>query len=416
MQNVYRHTLHACYLGYITQAIVNNLAPLLFIIFQTEYSLTFEQIGRLILLNFCVQIAADFLSMKYVDRIGYRKSAVLAHAFSAAGLIGLAQLPRLMPDPYWGLCAAVMLYALGGGIIEVIISPIVDSLPGKEKEAAMSLLHSFYCWGQVAVVVITTLLLKGFGGGFWYLLPCLWALLPLGNLCLFLRVPLRKTVSEEERTSLKHLFSSRGFLIALILMMCAGASELSMSQWSSIFAEKGLRVPKVMGDLLGPCMFAVLMGIGRTIYGILGSRMPLHPSLAVSGLLCVISYLLTVLSFNPYLSLFGCALCGLSVALMWPGTFSLTAAAFPKGGTAMFALLAVMGDVGCAVGPWITGAISDLILTFDRALEFGARHGLNADQLGLRTGLLFAALFPLILLLGVFLLNRLPGAGKRGAS
>lgn len=351
MRSIYKHTLRACYLGYITQAIVNNLAPLLFVIFQTEYKLSFEMIGRLILLNFCVQIGADFLSMKYVDRIGYRKSAVIAHAFSAAGLIGLGILPKVLPDPYLGLCAAVVLYAMGGGIIEVIISPIVDSLPGEEKESAMSLLHSFYCWGQVGVVVITTLLLQWIGGGFWFLLPCIWAILPLYNLFKFLRVPLRRTVSEEERTSLKHLFSSRGFLIALVLMMCAGASELSMSQWSSIFAEKGLRVPKVMGDLLGPCMFALLMGIGRTIYGILGSRMPLKPSLAVSGLLCVISYLLTVLAGNPYVSLFGCALCGFSVALMWPGTFSLTAAAFPKGGTAMFALLAVMGDIGCAVGP-----------------------------------------------------------------
>ncbi len=406
MRHIYRHTLRACYLGYITQAIVNNLAPLLFIIFQTEYKLSFEMIGRLILLNFCVQIFADFLSMKYVDRIGYRKSAVIAHAFSAAGLIGLGILPKLLPDPYLGLCAAVVLYAMGGGIIEVIISPIVDSLPGEEKESAMSLLHSFYCWGQVGVVVITTLLLKLIGGPLWYLLPCCWALLPLYNLFKFLRVPLRKTVSEEERTSLKHLFSSHGFLIALILMMCAGASELSMSQWSSIFAEKGLRVPKVMGDLLGPCMFAVLMGIGRTIYGILGSRMPLKPSLAVSGLLCVISYLLTVLAQNPYLSLFGCALCGLSVALMWPGTFSLTSAAFPKGGTAMFALLAVMGDVGCAVGPWITGVVSDFILKIDHIVEFGAKHGLDADQLGLKSGLLVAGLFPLVLLLGVLLLKQ----------
>ena len=412
MRSIYKHTLLACYLGYITQAIVNNLAPLLFVIFQTEYKLSFEMIGRLILLNFCVQIGADFLSMKYVDRIGYRKSAVIAHAFSAAGLIGLGILPKVLPDPYLGLCAAVVLYAMGGGIIEVIISPIVDSLPGEEKESAMSLLHSFYCWGQVGVVVITTLLLQWIGGGFWFLLPCIWAILPLYNLFKFLRVPLRRTVSEEERTSLKHLFSSRGFLIALVLMMCAGASELSMSQWSSIFAEKGLRVPKVMGDLLGPCMFAFLMGIGRTIYGILGSRMPLKPSLAVSGLLCVISYLLTVLAGNPYVSLFGCALCGFSVALMWPGTFSLTAAAFPKGGTAMFALLAVMGDIGCAVGPWITGVVSDFVLSLEQMVEFGARNGLDADQLGLKSGLLVAGFFPLILLLGVFLLKKNPQHAK----
>lgn len=389
MRYTYKHTLRACYLGYITQAIVNNLAPLLFIIFQNQYHISFEMIGRLILINFGTQIVADILSVKYVDRIGYRKAAVMAHIFCSIGLMSLGVLPLIMPVPYMGLVIAVMIYAIGGGIIEVLVSPIVEFLPGDEKASAMSLLHSFYCWGQVGVVLLTTLLLKVIGSSYWFVLPILWAFIPLYNIKNFLKVPIIEPHEDAPTMSIGELLSTRGFMIALLLMLCAGASEITMSQWSSLFAEKGLQVPKVVGDLLGPCFFAVLMGIGRSIYGIWGHKINLNRALMASGILCVICYAVTIFVQNPLISLLGCAVTGLSVSLMWPGTFSVTSATYPMGGTAMFGMLAIFGDIGAAVGPWIAGVVSDAV------------------GLGLKAGLLVAIVFPVILVIGVMLLKKL---------
>lgn len=389
MRYTYKHTLRACYLGYITQAIVNNLAPLLFIIFQNQYHISFEMIGRLILINFGTQIVADILSVKYVDRIGYRKAAVMAHIFCSIGLMSLGVLPLIMPVPYMGLVIAVMIYAIGGGIIEVLVSPIVEFLPGDEKASAMSLLHSFYCWGQVGVVLLTTLLLKVIGSSYWFVLPILWAFIPLYNIKNFLKVPIIEPHEDAPTMSIGELLSTRGFVIALLLMLCAGASEITMSQWSSLFAEKGLQVPKVVGDLLGPCLFAVLMGIGRSIYGIWGHKINLNRALMASGILCVICYAVTIFVQNPLISLLGCAVTGLSVSLMWPGTFSVTSATYPMGGTAMFGMLAIFGDIGAAVGPWIAGVVSDAV------------------GLGLKAGLLVAIVFPVILVIGVMLLKKL---------
>jgi fucose permease len=398
----FRDTLHACYIGYISQAIVNNLAPLLFIIFQTRFDLNYEQVGRLILINFGTQIAADFIAVKFADRMGYRTGAVLAHLFCAVGLILLGILPLLLPSAYVGLVIAVVVYALGGGFIEVLISPIVESLPGDAKASAMSLLHSFYCWGQMLVVLFSTLALWGLGNDLWYILPIIWAVIPLYNLFRFLKVPFMPPIPEEKLMSGKSLFGSKMFWLALLLMLCAGASELSISQWSSLFAEKGLGVSKVLGDLLGPCLFAVFMGAGRAAYGIWGQRIHLRHALLVCGGLCVVCYLITVFSPYPVFSLLGCAFCGLSVSLMWPGTFSMTAKMFPAGGTVMFGMLAVFGDIGAAVGPWAAGVVSDWSQNSALLQRLSVQTGQELSQLGLKCGLFFAIVFPLILLIGVF--------------
>lgn len=399
----YKHTIHSCYLGYITQAITNNLAPLLFVVFRDEFGISLEMIGRLILVNFGTQIAADFLTIRYADRLGHRRSVLLAQALSAAGLVCLSLLPRLMPGtPYAALTIAVVVYALGGGILEVLVSPIVDSLPGDAKASAMSLLHSFYCWGQVGVVLLSTLFIKIFGASNWPLLPLLWAAVPIYNFFRFTRSPLLPPVPEGLRTPLKELFRAPFFVAALFLMLCAGSSELTMSQWSSFFAEKGLGVPKIVGDLLGPCLFALFMGLGRAAYGIFGQKIPLKGAMLASGALCVACYATTVFAPWPILSLSGCALCGLSVSLMWPGTFSLSSAAFPKGGTAMFGLLAVFGDFGASLGPWIAGAAADLA-TADK-------EGL-AETYGLKVGLGAAMIFP-VLLFAIVALSRRPARAK----
>ena len=402
----YKSTLYACYLGYITQAIVNNLAPLLFVIFHDNFGISFEKIGRLILINFTTQIITDILAIKYVDRIGYRIAAVLAHFFAFLGLVGLGVLPILFPSPYIGLAISVIIYAIGGGLIEVIISPIVESLPGDAKASAMSLLHSFYCWGQLAVVIISTLIIKAFGNGIWNLLPILWSMIPAYNLFKFLRVPLMPIVSDEEKMPIKRLLSSHLFIIALVLMMSAGASELTMSQWSSLFAEKGLKVSKVVGDLLGPAFFAFFQATGRTVYGIWGHKIDLRKALMASSILCVLCYGTTVFVQAPIIALLGCALCGLSVSLMWPGTLSLSAEKFSNGGTAMFGMLAVFGDIGASFGPWMAGLVSDLAQKSNRLLAMGHTVNLDPEQLGLKAGLFTAMIFPVIMLLGISFMRK----------
>lgn len=407
----FKNTVFACYRGYITQGIVNNLSPLFFVLFQNKFGISYSLISALILCNFVTQVITDMLSVKYVDRIGYRKSAVIAHALAFLGLVMQGTLPNVLPAPYVGLVLATIVNGVGGGLIEVIISPIVDSCPGDAKASAMSLLHSFYCWGQVGVVLITTLLLRLIGEDLWFILPILWSLLPLYNLFRFLKVPLMPTVSEEEKTPLKTLFTSKIFLVALLLMLCAGASELAMSQWSSLFAERALGVTKVIGDLLGPCLFAVFMGIGRTIYGVWGEKIHLTGAMVFCAALCILCYLGTALFENPWLSLLSCALCGFSVSLMWPGTFSLTSAAYPKGGTAMFGILAVLGDVGCSVGPALMGAVSGAVS--GNAKIAASFPNLTADQLGLKSGMLFSAVFPAFILIGVLLLTRFHKAANK---
>ncbi len=394
MSLTYRHTKYASYLGYITQAIINNLAPLLFVTFNTSFGISLEKIGLLVSVNFGVQILVDLLSVRYIDRIGYRTGAVAAHVCATVGLVALGVLPTIMADKYAALLIAITLNAIGGGLTEVLISPIIESLPGDEKASAMSLLHSFYCWGHMAVVILSTAYFVTAGLENWRYLPLLWALVPLFNALFFAKVPLRVLVEEEKRVPVKKLFSSGIFWLFLMLMICAGASEQAMSQWTSLFAESGLKVSKTMGDLLGPCMFALMMGISRLLYGIFGARLNIRHGLELSAGLCILSYLVAVLSPWAIVSLVGCALCGFSVGLMWPGTFSLAARDYAAGGTAMFALLALAGDVGCSVGPGTVGVVS------------GWFEALRAESEALKIGLGVAIGFPILMLLGVIFLGK----------
>lgn len=390
----WRHTQYASYLGYITQAIVNNLAPLLFLIFQEVYRIPLEQITLLVTVNFCVQLSVDMLSTRFVDKIGYRPCIVAAHFFAAAGLAGLGVFPRLLPDPFVGLLAAVFLYAIGGGLIEVLVSPIVEACPTENKASVMSLLHSFYCWGSVGVILLSTLFLGAFGKGAWTVLALLWALLPLFNAFWFWRVPIARLTEEGEALPLGKLFSQKLFWIFAALMVAAGACELSMSQWASAFAESGLGVSKTVGDLAGPCFFAVLMGCARVVYAKVGHKLNLLNAQCMCGLLCVAAYLLAALSPVPVLALLGCGLCGFSVGILWPGTFSVAARYLPKGGTAMFALLALFGDLGCTGGPTLVGFVSG---------AFGGE---------LKMGLLAAVVFPVFLILAVLVCKRTLAGGK----
>ena len=354
----YTHTILASYLGYITQAVVNNFAPLLFLTFRSQMGLTLEQITLLTTLNFSIQLLVDFLSVKVVDRIGYRPCVVAAHLFSAAGLSALAFLPQLLGNAYAGLMLAVTLYAMGGGLIEVLVSPIVEACPTDKKEAAMSLLHSFYCWGHVAVVLVSTAFFQLAGIGNWRIMACLWALLPLVNALYFSQVPIRRVVDPQRQLSVRSLFGQKLFWLLLLMMVCAGAAEQGMSQWASVFAESGLGVSKTIGDLAGPCGFALLMGTSRALYGKFSERLPLRAAMTASAVMCIVCYAIASWSGSPVLALVGCALCGFSVGIFWPGTFSTAVPAIPGGGTAMFALMALAGDLGCASGPTVIGFVA----------------------------------------------------------
>ena len=403
----FKPTKIACYTGYITQAIVINLAPVFFVIFSDKYGIDNARLGTIILMNFIVQILTDVVAVKLTTKVSLRTCAVWAHILAFTGLMLLGILPAVMPDAFVGLFIASFIYSVGGGLIEVVISPIVDAIPvevseevGGAKAAAMSLLHSFYCWGQMTVVLLSTLILSLVGDGNWIYIPFIWALIPFVNIFAFMRVPFPQFISESERTPVKKIVTTRLFLVCAILMICSGASELAVAQWASMLAEKGLGVNKVVGDILGPCAFAFCMGIGRMVYGILGSKLPFAKSLLGCSILCVCGYLMITLFQNPVVALLGCSVCGIAVSLMWPGVLSLTSGEFPFGGAVLFSLLAICGDIGCSLGPWLTGFVSNNINT-DALANLTPFAGLAPEQIALKCGLFVTGIFPVIMIFAV---------------
>ncbi len=389
MKTNYKPTIYACFVGYIVQAIINNFAPLLFLTFQASYGIPLSKITFLVTFNFLFQLAVDLIAAVVIDKIGYRVATVAAHVFAASGLISMAFLPDLMPNPFAGLMISVVIYALGGGLLEVLISPIVEACPTDNKEAAMSLLHSFYCWGHVGVVLLSTLFFVTVGIEHWKVLAILWAVIPVINGIAFFRVPIAKLLSDEEKgMSIKELVSGKTFWIFILLMFCAGSCEQAVSQWASAFAEKGLNISKTLGDLAGPMLFAICMGIARVLYSKIGEKLQLRAAMVFCGGLCLGSYLLISLSPLPLLGLIGCGICGFSVGLLWPGTFSLAAVGVPRGGTAMFALLALAGDLGCSMGPTLVGRVS------------------AAAGEDLKKGILAAVVLPVMLLVALWMNKR----------
>lgn len=385
----YKKTKIACYLGFITQAIAANFAPLLFLKFHTDYNITLGNISLISTCFFFTQLVVDLFCAKFVDRIGYRACIVASEVCSALGLVGLALLPDLLPNPYTGIIISVIIYAIGSGLIEVLCSPIVEACPFENKEATMSLLHSFYCWGSVGTILVSTVFFAIFGIDSWKWLAVLLALVPAINIFNFATCPIEYLVEDGEGMSIPALFKTPLFWIAIILMICSGASELSMAQWASAYAEAALGLSKTMGDLLGPCLFAVAMGICRMLYGKYGEKVNLSKFMLGSGLLCVVCYIFASLLSNPVIGLIGCILCGFSVGIMWPGTLSISSKKFPAGGTAMFALLAMAGDLGGSIGPGIVGRVTQVA----------------GDNI--RTGMTVGLVFPVVLVIGLIFFDKM---------
>lgn len=388
MKTGYKKTMYACFAGYMVQAIVNNFLPLLFVTFAGAYSIPLSKITFLITINFMIQLCIDLVSTVLIDKIGYRASAILSHVFAALGLVMLTVLPDVLPDPYIGMIASVAVYAVGGGLLEVIISPIIEACPTENKERAMSLLHSFYCWGHVGVVLISTAFFALFGTENWKIMALLWAIVPAVNLVVFATAPMYSLYGGDQPSErIGGLFRNRLFWIFMLMMVCAGASEQAVGQWASAFAERGLGVSKALGDLAGPMAFAFLMGLSRLIAGKYSERIDTTSYMKYSAMLCIISYICIVFVPSPAVGLLGCAVCGFSVGMLWPGTYSMAAAGL-HGGTPMFALLALAGDVGCAFGPTLAGLAS------------------SAAGDDLRRGILAAIVFPALMLVGILLAGK----------
>ena len=389
MQKNYRKTLLACYLGFITQAICANFAPLLFLTFHKDYQISLGHIALIPTAFFLTQMIVDALCARYVDKIGYRRAIVGSQVTSALGLAGLAVLPEMLGDPFIGVILCVILYAIGSGLMEVLGSPIVEACPFDNKDAVMSLLHSFYCWGSVAVVLLSTVFFAVFGVACWKILACLWAIVPLWNIVNFLRCPIEHLVEDGQGMTIRQLCKAPLFWLAVLLMVCSGASELSMAQWASAYAEAALGLSKTLGDLMGPCLFAIAMGFSRVLYGKYGEKVDLTSFMLGSGALCLVCYLLASMTANPIWGLVGCIACGFSVGIMWPGTLSITSARMSLGGTALFALLAMAGDLGGAFGPSMVGYVTQLA----------------GDDL--RAGLQVGCIFPIGLMIGLIIMRRM---------
>ena len=397
MKKNYQKTLKACYLGFITQAIVANFAPLLFLKFHADYGISLGRIALISTTFYFTQLLVDLFCARFVDKIGYRRCVVASEVTSALGLAGLAFVPDLCANPFAGIIACVVVYAIGSGLIEVLCSPIVEACPFDHKEAVMSLLHSFYCWGSVGVVLLSSLFFTVFGIGSWRILACLWALIPLYNIYNFATCPIERLTEDGRGMTIGQLFRTPLFWVSILLMICAGASEIAMAQWASAYTEAALGFSKAAGDLVGPCLFAVTMGISRVIYGKFGAKINLIRYMVGSGILCLCCYLLSALSSSPLLGLIGCVFCGFSVGIMWPGTISITSPRLPQGGTALFAFLAMAGDLGGALGPGLVGTVSQL----------------SGDSL--KTGMLAGGIFPLVMIVALLLLSR-NAARRRTAS
>ena len=391
----YRRTLVACYLGFVTQAITANFAPLLFLTFRDSYRVTLEQIALIPFTFYLAQLVIDLAATRYADKIGYRACVVASQVVSALGLVAMVALPGLLPTPFPGILLAVVLYAVGSGLVEVLVSPIVEACPFKNKAGMMSLLHSFYCWGAVAVILGSTAFFAAFGVENWKILALLWAVIPLANSFNFLVCPIQRLPVDREGSPAGKLLRLPLVWLLILLMVCSGASEATMAQWASAFTESALGVTKAVGDLAGPCLFAAFMGISRLLHGKLSARLNLAKSMLLSGILCCICYLAAALAPAPLLGLAGCALCGFAVGIMWPGTLSIASQKCPLGGTAMFALLALAGDLGATLSPTMAGCISELA-------------GGN-----LKTGLLAATAFPVLLIICLVLIGKRGATGKR---
>ncbi len=384
----FKHTFRACFMGFFIQSIVCVFTPLLFVIFNTEYKISLPLITMISTVNFVVQFITDGFSIFFLQKIGYRKAGILAHFFAFCGLVILGTVAPRMPNMYLWIMIAVVLYSIGGGLLEVVLSPIIENTPSKSKSGTMSMLHSMFSVGSVATVLLTTIGLKIFGWQSWKYISVMWAILPFLNMIYFFFIPINEGNENIEREPIWSFFRDRAFWGFLLVMMCGGAAEIGISQWASAFAETSLGISKTAGDVIGPCMFAVMMGVARMLHSRYPHLITLSKAIMYSGILATVCYLGAALVPIPFVALAFCGLCGFAVGIMWPGTLSLATRKYPAAGGTLFAVMALAGDLGCTAGPTAVGFVASI---------FGGN---------LRTGLLIGAFFPIVMVAGLMALNR----------
>ncbi|MCI8600772.1 MAG: MFS transporter [Oscillospiraceae bacterium] len=391
----YRATVRACYLGNLLQS-CGAIFAILFVPLRTLYGLTYTQYGLLVSVNFIVQVCSDILFSKPVERLGFRPFAVLSPILTSTGLVLFALAPVLFPgNVFFGFCVGMFVFAAAAGLQELLLSPILDGVPMPEekKKKAMSLLHSFFAWGQIGAVLITTLLVWVLKAEQWQLITVLWALPPLVNVFLFAKAPLDAKVSAGNAMSLKQLFTSKIFLVVLLAIIFGGAAEVTMSQWASAFIEKGLNLPKLLGDMLGVCGFSLMLGLGRTLYGLKGDSISIHKVMIFGSLGAFCLYLLAALSGSPFVGMAACGLTGFCVSMLWPGSIVVASRELPLAGASMFALMSAGGDLGSSAASFLTGQVADRVEAMGLTSFMGS--AVTPEQAALRAGLFFAALFPI---------------------
>lgn len=394
----YQLTTISCFVGIFCQAVSSNITAILFIPLMTLYGLSYVHLGLLVGINFTTQVLVDIIASRLVDRYGFRVFVLPSDILAVIGLVLFGLTPVLFDNILTGLVFSTIIFSASCGLQEVMLSPIVNAIPHNDKGPAMALMHSFYAWGQVATIIITTLFLFFFGIENWQVIVFLWALVPLVNFFMFLAAPFPGVIHENQRMTMRDLILKPFYLVALLAIMGGAATELVMNQWSSTFSEKVLELPKVTGDILGMCGFAVFLGLGRVLYGRYGSKINMNNVLVGSAAAAVVCYIAVAISPLPAISLAACAVCGLAASLLWPGTLVITAEKYPLAGAWIFAILAAAGDIGAASGPFAAGVITDLTRQMPSILQFAASLQLLPDQFAIRIAILLSAIFPLFTL------------------
>ena len=388
----------ACYTVSVTMALVSNVPPLLFLTFREMYGISFSLLGLLVVVNFATQLGIDLVFSFFSDKFDIPKTVRTMPILTVAGLVIFSLVPTFFPNlAYAGLVVGTILCAVSSGLAEVLISPIVASLPADDPEREMSALHSVYAWGVVGVVIFSTLFLLVFGKENWNILMLIFIIVPVLSSVLYSMTDITCVESEEGSGGLLGIFKNPMLWLSFFAIFLGGAAEVTMAQWSSGYLEQALGIPKVWGDVFGVAVFALTLGIGRTMYAKIGKN--ISKILTLGGIGAVICYLTAAFTSNPIIGLIACGFTGLCTAMLWPGNLMVVAERFPTGGVFIYAMMAAGGDLGASVAPQLVGVITDLASLSPSLTAFASDLGLTSGQLGMKLGMIIGALFPLI---GIF--------------
>ncbi len=391
----------ACYGANVTMSIVGNMSSLLFLTFRSLYNLSFSLLGSLVLINFATQLIIDLAFSFFSHKFNISKSVKIAPVLGAIGLLFYASAPFLFKNAvYFGLALGTVIFSAASGLNEVLISPVVAALPSENPERDMSKLHSTYAWGVVAVVIVSTLFLFAFGSKRWYVLPILFTSVPIFSTVMFFGATLPPLDTPQKASGAVSMLKNKTLWTCVIAIFLGGACELVMTQWCSSYLEQALGIEKIWGDIFGVATFALMLGLGRTLYAKYGKN--IEKVLLLSGVGATVCYLICILSPLPVFGLFACALTGLCVALMWPGSLVVAANRITSGGVFIYAIMAAGGDLGAAIGPQLTGIVADVVTASTFASSWATKWGLSVEQLSMKLGMCVGLVFSLLAVL-VFL-------------